>query len=121
MSQVRRVARCRLKHKQDPESVRCKFCQDKYFCFTNGKLIVNGLNAETRYIFEVPNDEEGQEFLRLCKKFLNKKNWEMKRRPRNNTRKGFHQNSHGDILIQDAEWFALYFNTKNIKHICGEE
>jgi len=113
----RRVAKCRKKTTPDPTSEKCKQCQDRFYCFTTGSLAITVVNAKTRYIFEVPNDEEGQQFLKLAKKFLNSNSWSMKKRGRNSNRKEvlggkYRPYTQNDIPIGSADWFALYFNYK---------
>jgi len=66
-----------------------------------------------RYAFDVPNNAEGQMFLELCKKFLNKPMWELKPRGRHTDRKELaHRNHCRDVLVRDANWFAVYLNKK---------
>lgn len=115
MSQVRRVARCRQKHQQ--HSKECEECQDRFFCFTNGKLVVGWLNCEARYAFEVPNDEEGAKFIELAKKFLNERTYTIKLRGRHSDRMGtlgnkYRKHTQNDIPIAKAEWYAFYLNAK---------
>ncbi len=116
MSQLRRIVRCRQKHTQDVNSAKCIACDDRFVCFTNGKIRVpTDLNSDVRYIFEVPNTEEGEQFLALASKFMHP-SWTMKKRGRHSDRKNnvahYRQHSQNDVHIADAEWFALYFNRR---------
>lgn len=62
-------------------------------------------------LFNVPNDEEGREFMRLASKFLNKRVYQRinkrgrgKNRPKTFTR---------DLTVADAEWFAIYLKEQD--------
>ncbi len=110
MSQ-RQIAKCRLTHKPDADSEVCGKCTLKFQCFTTGKLR-KVLVGKFRYAFDVPNNEEGQLFLELCKKFLNTGLWGLHIRGRNSERKQVYGYSRRDVLCKDAEWFAVYLNKK---------
>ena len=108
--QMRRIAKCR-KHKKIG-SAKCQSCVDRFVCFAtrnpNVRVIEGG-----KYLFEVPNNEEGQEFLRLLRKHLNKSHWELKPRARHSDRKSalgtkWSQYGDNDIKLDQAEWFAVY-------------
>ncbi|MFA7101299.1 MAG: hypothetical protein WC196_06170 [Bacilli bacterium] len=111
MSQ-RQIAKCRMTRTPDPNSEVCGKCEYKFICFTTGRMR-KVQTGKFRYVFDVPNNEEGQKFLELCKKFLNKGLWDIKPRGRNSNRKDLPYRNHcRDVKSKDAEWFAVYLNKK---------
>jgi hypothetical protein len=108
---LRQIAKCRLNNEPDANSELCGSCEHKFQCFTTGKLR-KAQSGKFRYAFDVPNNEEGQKFLELCKKFLNKELWGLKPRGRHSERSVVYGYSRRDVLLKDAEWFAVYLNRK---------
>jgi hypothetical protein len=124
---IRKVAKCRNDHKKSrpDNSELCRKCKDKFFCVTNGKLSYPTSNfsqkERSRYAFEVPNDTEGIEFLRLAHKFLNSFTWTLRKRGRNPDRKGvlgalYQRSTTNDIRISEASWYAVYLDEKKRKN-----
>ena len=99
--QRRKVSRCRqeIGGAPDYENEPCISCENRFFCITNGKL--KAVSNDVGYIFEVPNNKEGQEFRRLAKKFIVPRRWEMKWRGRKEGMKH-------DIRVEDADYWAVY-------------
>lgn len=104
------IAKCRMTRKPDVTSLVCGKCIYKFECFTTGKLR-KVQTGKFRYTFEVPNNEEGQKFLELCKKFLNKTMWGIHPRGRNTNRKDLPYHCR-DVKMKDAEWFVIYLNKR---------
>lgn len=71
-----------------------------------------------QYLFKVPNTEQGREFLKLAKQFINKKDFALKKRGRGKNRKevalkaGYALNHCKDIRIPFAEYFGVYLKPK---------
>ncbi len=108
---LREIAKCRMTRKPSKESEVCGKCEHRFVCFTTGKLRKPQV-GKFRYTFDVPNTEEGQKFLELCEKFLNTTMWGMKARGRHSERSSIYGYSRRDVKLDDAEWFAVYFNKK---------
>lgn len=71
------------------------------------------------FLFKVPNDEEGNDFIAMCKKYLNKECWQLRARPRNSDRKSilgdsWQKDKENDISPSDAEYFGVYLAGKFI-------
>lgn len=62
--------------------------------------------------FNVPNTDEGREFCRLLRKFINRKGWGFRRRGRG-PRQGFGANQHGIPLDNPfCKWMAVYLSDR---------
>ncbi|MFA7219081.1 MAG: ribosomal protein L7/L12 [Synergistaceae bacterium] len=61
-------------------------------------------------VFNVPNNEEGKQFMESLAKYLNRPKYSIKRRGRG-TRKN--KGSNSDIPLSHAEWVAVYLNESN--------
>jgi hypothetical protein len=62
-------------------------------------------------LFNIPNNEEGEIFLSLCKEYINKKRYKFSKRGRASHRPKFAEcgyNSAPSLRVKDSEWFAVY-------------
>ena len=81
-------------------------------------LEVQRKTSGIRSVFAVPNDEEGQEFLRLARKFVRSGDFKLHVRGRHSKRTavtkgaGVVMNSHHDIPVSLSEWFGVYVRAK---------
>ena len=70
-------------------------------------------------VFEVPNNREGQSFIRHLKRYMNKGNYTVKLRGRHHDRvgtarrRGFTLNYNHDIPLKYAERIAVYLECKS--------
>lgn len=75
-------------------------------------------DAKTSFMFDVPNDETGQYFLKLFKKYLNNKSYSFKKRSRGKRaekarKDGKWSRSYDSHLpMHHAERFQLYMDTQ---------
>ena len=73
-----------------------------------------------QYLFKVPNNEQGREFLKLAKQFINRKDFALKKRGRGKNRKlvalkaGYELNHCKDIRIPFADYYAVYLQRKDL-------
>lgn len=65
------------------------------------------IKTKGNQVFNVPNDKEGQLFMYLASKFLNKNN-KLRRRGRGKRKSVGDTKSY--CKVKNAEWFAIYFN-----------
>ena len=74
-------------------------------------------------LFAVPNDEEGQEFLRLLRLFLRKGEYRLRLKARGKDRAacaasiGRRLNSHHDMPISTADYYMVYIDKKKINAV----
>ena len=65
-------------------------------------------------VFNVPNTDEGNAFMKQLSAYLNRSEYSLKRRGRG-TRKG--KGNRSDIPLKDAEWVAVYLTGANVDDI----
>ena len=72
------------------------------------------IESKGSQVFNVPNDEEGQTFLKSASKYLNRTIYKASKRGRGSRKE--HGNA-SDIPVEHAEWIALYLNGSEVNRI----
>jgi hypothetical protein len=67
------------------------------------------IKSKGNQIFNIPNNSEGKQFLKLCRKYLNKKSYSIRPRGRGSRKIKGNQSS---VPLNNAQWLALYFSKK---------
>lgn len=105
----RRIARCRQEiGTPNYDDEPCLSCHDKFACVTSRQL--NFVSIDVNYTFEVPNDKEGQEFRRLCSKFLVHQRWGIRWRGRGAGR------GRRDVRVDAADYWVAYLKKKEVNN-----
>jgi hypothetical protein len=78
------------------------------------------IKTKGNQFISVPNNEEGQEFLRLLSKFANHKRFRVRKKGRGGNRKALGGNQY-DIPLKHAEWIAIYVDDKQAPENRREE
>lgn len=91
------------------------------------KVLVNGLvfplyKEQKGYLFNVPNTAEGEMFLSMVNKFLNKDTYSFRRHGRAKNRKAIAERNGltytpSEVKIEDSDYWGLYLQKKPAKRI----
>lgn len=86
-SQINEIAKCQIKVKDLNYVCKKEKCKFRFFCLTNSFSTDNYEITMPRWLFYVPNDEEGRKFLEQLHKYKNKEIFTFRFRGRAKNRK----------------------------------
>jgi hypothetical protein len=111
-NKTNKIAICQINSRHHQNIGKCNYCDDRFICHSN-KYDIDDVRVNNN-VFMVPNNDEGNEFIRLVRKYVNREKFDkviIYGRAKHRKERG------GNSLYinpKKAEKIAVYFHTSPI-------